>query len=137
MLIVVDVNVVLSSLLGKGDSFNVFSINHIFNKFEFVAPEFLLTELENHKEEFFWRSKLNKDEFEEVLQFVIKQISIIPKSEFSEYIDKSKELLLKEQKDAPYVALALKLNCPIFSGDRKLRKISPVKILTPKEMLSM
>ena len=52
MRIVVDVNVVLSALLNKGDSFNVFAVNNLFNKFEFTAPEFLLTELENHKGEF-------------------------------------------------------------------------------------
>jgi len=59
MEIVVDVNVVLSSLLTKGDSFNVFALNFVFNKFNFVAPEFLLIELEKHKGEIFKRSKLS------------------------------------------------------------------------------
>jgi len=57
MRIVVDVNVVLSALLNKGDSFNVFALNELFGKFDFVAPEFLLTELKKHEEEFFKRSK--------------------------------------------------------------------------------
>lgn len=137
MLVVVDVNVILSALLGKGDSFNVFAINNIFNKFDFIAPEFLFVELEKHKEEFLKRSRLSKNEFEEILKFITNQISIIPKSEFENNLPKARELLLKEQKDAPYVALALELNCPIFSGDKKLREVSPVKILSPKEMLSM
>lgn len=137
MKIVVDVNVVLSSLLTKGDSSEVFKLNSIFNKFEFIAPEFLLTELEKHKEEFFKRSKLSKEEFDESLEFVLEQINFIPKSEFSEYVSKAEEILAEHLKDVPYVALALKLNCPIFSGDKKLRKASPVRILTPKEMLSI
>lgn len=135
MKIVVDVNVVLSSLLTKGDSSEIFKLNSIFNKFEFTAPEFLLTELEKHKEEFFKRSKLSRDEFDEALEFVLAQIDFIPKSEFSEYLPKAEKMLSEHLKDVPYVALALKLNCPIFSGDKKLKKIFPVKILNPKEML--
>ena len=136
MLVVVDVNVVLSSLLGEGDSFNVFAINEIFNKFEFVAPEFLLTELEKHKQEIFKRSKLSKDEFEDVLEFVIKQITFVPKSEFEDFLPKAKESLFKHLKDVQYLALALKLDCPIFSGDKLFKKLSPVEVLTPKEMLN-
>jgi len=72
-----------------------------------------------------------------VLQFIIKQINILSKSEFVEYLPEAKKLLLEEQKDAPYVALALRLKCPVFSGDKKLKKISPVKILNPKEMMQI
>ena len=136
MELVVDVNVVLSSLLNKGDSFNVFALNELFGKFDFVAPEFLLTELKKHEEEFFKRSKLSKQEFKEVLEFIVGQITFIPKSDFSEFLPKAKELLSKHLKDVQYVALALKLNCLIFSGDKVLKKLSPVEILTPKEMLN-
>ncbi|MBU4070441.1 MAG: hypothetical protein KJ646_05655 [Nanoarchaeota archaeon] len=136
MELVIDVNVVLSSLLTKGDSFKVFALNNLFNKFNFVAPEFLLRELEKHKEEFLKRSKLSKQEFEEILEFLLEQITFIPKSEFSEFLPKAKTLLSKHLKDVPYLALALKLNCSIFSGDKTLRKLSPIEILSPKEMLS-
>lgn len=140
MLIVVDVNVVLSSLLGKGDSFNVFAINRVFNKFEFVAPEFLLIELEKHKEEIFSRSKLPKDEFNDVLEFILKQITFIPKSHFSDCLPEAKSLLAKHLKDVQYLALALKLKCPIFSGDKTLKDLlseqaSSVEVLPPRELL--
>ncbi len=136
MELVVDVNVVLSSLLTKGNSFKVFALNDSFNKFNFIAPEFLLTELEKYKENFLKRSGLSKDEFEEVLEFLLEQITFIPNSEFSEFLPKAKELLPEHIKDSPYVALALKLDCSIFSGDKILKKISPVEILSPKEMLN-
>lgn len=127
----------LSSLLNKGDSFNVFAFNDLSGKFEFIAPEFLLTELEKHKKEIFKRSKLSKKEFNEVLNFIINQINFIPKSQFEDYIPKAKKLLSEHLKDIQYVALALKLNCPIFSGDKMLKKLSPVEILSPKEILKM
>lgn len=135
MRIVVDVNVVLSSLLTKGNSLKVFELNFVFNKFDFVAPELLLTELKKHKEEFFKRSGLPREEFDEVLDFISEQIIIIPKSEFSKYVPEAEKLLSEHLKDVPYLALALKLGCPIFSGDKIFKKLCPEKVLFPKEML--
>ena len=139
MKIVVDVNVVLSSLLTKGDSSKTFELNFAFNKFDFVAPDFLLTELEKHKEEFFKRSKLPEEEFDEAYEFILGQITFIPKSEFSEFLPKAEKMLSEHLKDAPYLALALKLNCPIFSGDKTLKKFlskTDIEVLSPKEMLN-
>jgi len=58
MKVVADVNVVLSSLLTKGNSSKVFNLNYIFSKFDFISPDFILEELAKHKEEFFKRTKL-------------------------------------------------------------------------------
>ena len=137
MLVVVDVNVILSSLLSQGDSFNVFALNDIFNKFDFIAPEFLLIELEKHKKEIFKRSKLSKEEFEEVLEFVIEQITFIPESQFNDFLAEARRILSQHQKDVPYLALALKLNCNIFSGDKAFKHLCPEKVLSPKEMLKI
>jgi len=37
----------------------------------------------------------------------------------------------------PYLALALKFECPIFSGDRTLKRLTPVKVLSPREVLKL
>ena len=34
-------------------------------------------------------------------------------------------------------ALALKLNCPVFSGDKGLKKQTKVKIISPRELLDI
>jgi predicted nucleic acid-binding protein len=98
MRLVVDVNVVISSLMKDGISFKVFSLNSILQKFELVAPDFFMSEISRHKE----------------------------------------ELLLSDHlKDVPYVALALKFNCPIFSGDKILKNLSPVKVCSPRELFDL
>lgn len=140
MKIIVDVNVVLSSLLTKGDSSKVFSLNFISSKFDLISPEFFIIELEKHKKEFFNRSKLSKEEFDETLKFILEQITFIPKADFSESLPQAKKLLDEDLKDVQYVALALKFNCPIFSGDKKLKnslETSSIKVLSPKEMLNL
>lgn len=137
MYLVIDVNVVISSLLSQGDSFNVFALNNIFNKFEFVAPEFLLIEFEKHKEEIVKRSKLNADEAKEVIDFITKNITFVPDSQFRDKIKEAKEILKEHEKDVPYLALALKLNCNIFSGDKLFKSICKEKVKAPKEILDI
>ena len=134
MFVVVDVNVIISSLYHKGDSLNVFILNSIFNKFDFVIPDFFLVELNKHTERIQRESKLPNEEIIKIADFVTRQISVITQSEFEEFLPKAKEIAKNHLKDVPYIALSLKLNCPIFSGDRTLKEIY-FNVLPPKEML--
>jgi len=45
-------NVVISALVAKGVSYRVFLLNSLLNKFDFIAPEFLWTEVEKDKQYF-------------------------------------------------------------------------------------
>ena len=135
MIIVVDANVVVSSLIAKGVPFNIFLLNRLLKKFEFVAPEFMLTEFEKHKERLLKEAKLPKDEFNELAKFLFEEINLVPASQFSELLPPARASLTTHQKDAPYLALALKLKCPIFSGDKTLIRLSPVKVFSPRELL--
>ena len=137
MKIIVDVNVVVSTLLNKGIPFNVFFLNSIVNKFEFFAPEFLLAEFEKHEQELIEETKFSKKEFGIIKDFLFKEINFVSKPEFSEFLSKANELLKTHVKDIPYVALALKLNAPIFSGDKVLKNCIPDKVLSPREMLDI
>ncbi|MBI2045525.1 hypothetical protein HYT23_05705 [Candidatus Pacearchaeota archaeon] len=134
MLLVVDVNVVFSALVKKGNSFEVFENNKLFNKFEFIAPEFMASELDKKRDRLLSKTHLSKDELNDSLEFIKKQITFIPSSEFLEKLSEVLELNLK---DAPYLALALKYNCGIFSGDKGLKKQTKVKILSPRELLDI
>src|SRR3989344_1051071 len=133
MLFVVDVNVILSSLLSRGNSFYVFALNYLFKKFDFIAPEFFLSEFEKHKDEIRERAKISKEEFNDIVSFIINQITFIPKSEFKEFISKATKMLKNHEKDKQYLALALKYNCNIFSGDKKLKELIPNKVFNPKD----
>ncbi len=135
MFVVVDVNVIISSLFKKGNSLNVFILNSIFNKFDFVIPDFFLVELNKHTDRIQKSSKLSKDEIIKVAEYIMRQISIIPQSEFEDYMAKAKEISKEHTKDTPYIALSLKLDCLLFFGDKKLKKIYSDKVLSSKEML--
>ena len=138
MPIVVDVNVIISSLLSNGMSFDVFLLNSLLKKFDFIAPEYLLMELERHEQELLDYTKISQQDFKNVLEFIIEEITFIPHSNFSDKLVEARSFLSKHTKDVPYLALSLKCNsCPIFSGDKILKKLSPVNVLSPRDLLDV
>lgn|SRR3989338_9636316 len=134
MLLVVDVNVIYSALMKRGNSLIVFEANKISNKFEFISPEFVTFELDNKIGKILSKSKLTLDELNEALLLIKEQITFIPSSDF---LDKLPEAIELNLKDSPYLALALEFDCPIFSGDKGLKEQSKVKVLPQKELLDM
>jgi predicted nucleic acid-binding protein len=66
---------------------------------------------------------------------LFEEINIVPAEEFKEFVPKAEKMLSGHIKDVPYLALALKLECPIFSGDKVLKRLSPVRVFSPRELL--
>lgn len=135
MRLVVDANVVVSSLLRGGVPFKVFALNSSLNRFEFLAPDFLLSETEKHKEELIRETKLPEDIFFDTMSFLFEEVNIVPAEEFKEFVPKAKKMLSGHIKDVPYLALALKLGCPIFSGDKVLKRLLPIRVFSPRELM--
>ena len=95
------------------------------NRLEFVAPEYLSTEIRNNLEEVLRKSKLSKAEFEEVLTMVELQIDFIPADGFMEFLSKAKEI--SPANDFPYVALSMHFKSRgyevgIWSNDKGLKE---------------
>ncbi len=134
MFLVVDANVVISSLIKKGTTFDCFILNSILEKYRLIAPEFLLEEIDKHREELLEGTNLPEDEFHEVMGFMSREIDTIPASQFEDFLQEGKKVS-PDPKDFEYFALALKQDCPIFSGDKKLKQQSEVKVLSPRELL--
>lgn len=133
--LVVDVNVIISSLLGEGHSLTVFKLNSILKQYELISPEFILIEFGKHSSEIAKRSKLSVEEATKVMNFVSKQIRLISDSGFIDKLPEARKILGEHRKDVHYLALALKKNCNIFSGDKILKSLIPDKVKTPKELL--
>ena len=113
--LVVDSNIVFSSLIKGKKSEVLRKIIFLSSKIKLIAPEELLFELHKHFEKF------TSEEVEEVLYILFTQINVIPrgfyKNEISEAYSVAKQF---DEKDTPFVALALKLKAPIWTGDKKM-----------------
>jgi predicted nucleic acid-binding protein len=96
----------------------------------------MYTELDNHLDEIMSSSKLSREESSEVLGFIKSCVEVIP---FEAFSDKAREAvkISPHLKDAPYVALALKYDCKILSGDKGLKNRLPEKVLTPSEAVDI
>ncbi len=134
MRLVVDVNVVFSALVNKGESARVFEVNKRQKSFDFIAPEFMLSELQRNFDKLQRMTKLTKEEISAAFVFITKQITFIP---FSVFSDKLPEAILLNYNDSPYLALALTYKCPILSGDKGLKKQTKIRVFSPRETLDL
>ena len=135
MLIVADFNVVFSAVLGAGHSSQIFELNAKTHKFQFIAPLLLMIELGKHTERIAAMAKLSIEELQEALQFVSDQIEFISDEEYKSKIEEARQILKWHEKDVAYLALALRFNCKILSGDKTFKELCPDKVKNPREIL--
>ena len=136
MRLVVDFNVVFSAIAKGGKPLSVFELNDLAGVFEFVSPEHMNTELDRNLDKIARFSKLSKDEIETVMGYIKEKITIIPYEEFK---DKACEAAEKapHMKDVPYVALALKYDCRVLTGDSGLKGKLGGRVITPAQAADM
>ena len=136
MLVVVDCNRVISSLLTKGKIFTVFLLNSVVKKLEFVAPEYLFFEIVKNFDVILSKIKLDKEELAEVFSFLKEHIGPVPFKEFNKYAEEAKELA-PHDKDLQYFALALASKSGIWSDEDRFREQDKIKIFSRDKLLSM
>ena len=133
MLLVIDANIVFSmiiNLMGKTREL-------LFRKeISLVAPEHLKQEIEEHREEIKEKSGLSETDFEIAIALILSPIRLVPYSEFAGFISSAKKSC-PDPEDIAYFAVALALNCPIWSNDKILQKQDSVKVLSTSEILQL
>jgi predicted nucleic acid-binding protein len=134
MLAVVDANIVFSALISKGTPFSVFMSNKALTYFEFTAPEYMLSEMDEKWERIKTYTHLDEKDLDDAYSFIKTQISIASLAEFADMMPEAEKL---NQKDAPYLALAMKLGSPIISGDIRLSLQKRIEIIPPTKALEM
>jgi predicted nucleic acid-binding protein len=114
MEIVLDTNVIISSLLRNGITRKILFLS----PFEFYTPSSTRSEIEKHKEELIRKSKLDADAFQYMMETIFSKIQIVNLHSIEPYKNKSIEIMTGiDVSDAPFIALALHLDCPVWSND--------------------
>ena len=96
----------------------------IIKNFDLYAPDFVLKEIEKYEEFLLKKTKLPKKELNSFLIKLFKGVTILPAIILDE---KSKQRAMElckdvDEKDAPYIALAIELDIPFITNDKKLYK---------------
>ena len=121
MIVVVDTNIVFSTLLNPNSLIGELLIN-VQDKIYFVAPEFLIDEIEKYSTKIEKHSKLDQHSLNILKSTIFKVINFISEDNIlnHNWIQAFEMLKDVDQKDTPFLALALQLNSKIWTGDKKL-----------------
>ncbi len=131
MKLVVDANVIFSALI----AYNQTIVELFFSKeIELIAPEYILQEIEEHKEEILEKAGYTEIDFEIIVSLLHGRIELLPFSVFENKIVDAKRVC-PDPDDIEYFALALEYKCPIWSNDKKLKEQKQIRIISSHELL--
>ncbi len=131
MELVVDANVIIAVLIAtEGRTADLIFMEDI----ALSAPEFVALEIEEHWEEIVRKSKLPEEDVNTVLTFIFSRISMIPLEEYGPFLPMA-TILSPDPDDVAYFAVALKLGCPIWSNDKKLKGQNKVTVFSTSALL--
>ena len=130
--LIIDANILFSSLIKEGITINIILNQNI----RLFAPDFLFNEFLKYKEEILKKTNRDKKEFDEIFIILENLINIIPKEEFIEYL-KEAEIIVPDKNDVPYFALALRLKIPIWSNDKRLKNQEKIKIYSTLDIINL
>lgn len=127
--LVVDANILFAALIK-----NSFSYSFLFSgKFHLFTPEYIFTEFEKHKEEILEKTERTTEDFFRLLEILKRRIILVPHEELVLYVEEA-EKITPDPNDMVYFALALKLNCAIWSNDKKLKEQDKIKVYHTHEL---
>lgn len=117
MKLVVDANILFAALIKKSSTAKLL----ISDKLQLFAPEFLFTEFTKYEELILKKTHRSHEEFNQLLEILKEQITIVPKKKITPFIDKV-EKISPDPKDTVYLALAFALKSNIWSNDKRLKQ---------------
>ena len=130
MLLIVDTNVIFSFFNRESVARRIV----LSGKVKLFAPKFLLEEIEEHKQEIKEKFGLNDMQISIVLELVKTFIDFIPLDEFKDKVPEAKNIS-PDPDDIQFLALALKLDIPLWSEDKALKQQNVVKVFNTSELV--
>lgn len=131
MELVLDANILFAALIKDSKTTELL----LDARLKLFLPEFALQEFAKYEKELLQKTHRTKGEFYEIFAILQKIIKIMPREEFKSKIKEATKIS-PDKGDIDYFALALKLNLPIWSNDKKLKKQNKVKIYSTEEIMT-
>ncbi len=133
MKLVLDSNIIFSALIKKSTTRNII----LSDVFELHAPEYIFSEIMKHTELLLKKSRMNEEDFDALLLLLQKHIHLAPKEKYNEKMPQAEGILEDiDITDSPFLALALALNCQIWSNDGHFKQQNEVEIYTTNKLIN-
>lgn len=102
-----------------------------FEDAEWVAPQYLRSEVERHLADVVLRSRKPEGTVRAVLEDVLAAIDIVPVGAYSSLMDRARDVARRAgaQGDEDYIAMALALEAPVWTLDKDFVRVPGVTIL--------
>ncbi len=96
------------------------------------------SEIVIHKEELLYKSKLDEKSFDYLSEIIFSRVNLVSVQEIEPLRRTAEEIMRDiDLDDTPFLALALSLDCPIWSNDDHFKRQRVVKALTTRELLGL
>ncbi len=132
MKLVVDTNILFTQFWKNSFTKKLFTNRSL----ELYSPEFALEEIKIHTKEILDKTELDKVEFNRLREELVLLIKFMPLKEYSDLLKNALKLIL-DKNDVDFLALALKLNCAIWSNDPHLKQRDQIKVFTTEELFEV
>ncbi len=129
MKLVVDANVIVSSLIKNSKTAELL----ISPLLDLYALKYIFEEIIKYGEEIAGKTKRDIESLKEIFDAISLLINLVDFSNYELFITKA-EKISPDKKDSDYFALALKLDCAIWTNDKKLKEQKRVKIYSTEEI---
>lgn len=135
---VIDTNILIGALV-KDNSFKARLLKK--QNFLFYFPDYGLIEIDKFRNYICSKRERNNPiapSFDYAIKFLLESITIIPGPLYQDQLSCAYTLMEKiDPKDTPFLALALHLECPIWSDDAHLKQQSRVPCYSTGEFLTL
>ncbi len=131
---VIDTNILMSALI-KDTNYSVKLLKSEF--LDLYYPEDGLSEIEYFRD--YIISKRDRTSqiksFDYALKFILESVHVIPLELYSSSFKDAYEIMKNiDEKDTPFLALALQLKCPVWSNDKHFKKQSITEVYTTEKI---
>ena len=135
MRFIVDTNRIIAGLLRDSTTRQIL----LHPLFEFHAPDFLLLEIERHKELILRKSSLSESAFQIIFDLLIGNIEVVPMSDIKNHLIEAEGVIGQiDPDDVAFIALALAIrNDGIWSEDNDFRRQDRIKIWSTGDILTL
>ena len=123
MKLVIDTNILFSALLYKRRIHDLLFYNE---DLQLYAPDLLYEEMLRHKEKIRRLTRLSSRETDILFNKILpRRVTIVPHEEYMNELKKAVQLLQQvDLSDTPFVALAMRLGVPLWTGDKRIIELS-------------
>lgn len=129
---IADSNVLFTFFWKKSISKKLF-INQDLKLF---TPKFALEEIKKYSEMIIKKTKISKEEFSLILKELKVLIKFVPLEIYQSNLKIAKKICI-DPNDVDFVALSIKINCPLWSNDSVLKEIKNIQVFNTKEIIEI